>query len=279
MTRSFPRELMLLRNARSVGSRWRQFLQLLGALALVVAVDTALPSYPLKQFYLGAAFGGVVMVMALAIARFDEPRNLGYLCEQFSAENLKDIRGWTVVNSVPFDRFDIDHVVITPAGVLAVETKWHGRWTDESVRKDSVAAALEAARKTRSLLRSEHLHEAASVTPVLMAWGRGIEFPACGAREIDGVIVVDPEHPELWSHRYQAPLVNPDVRARLAAAFTAHSAKVYSRRETNNDSMKRRLWREFLDGVREERTERASRRAHIDSQRGRHARSKVTAGQ
>jgi hypothetical protein len=36
---------------------------------------------------------------------------------------LRD-KGWTIVDNIPFDKFDVDHVAIGPGGVIVLETKW-----------------------------------------------------------------------------------------------------------------------------------------------------------
>jgi hypothetical protein len=78
-----------------------------------------------------------------------------------------------VANRLAFDGFDVDHVAVTPAGVLAVETKWVGSrkggpWLDAHVRQ-----AEGGARKIRSLLRSKR-----SVDPTC----RWCRCWCCGAR-------------------------------------------------------------------------------------------------
>ena len=33
-------------------------------------------------------------------------------------------RGWKVIDNLPFDKFDVDHIAIGPGGVVVLETKW-----------------------------------------------------------------------------------------------------------------------------------------------------------
>jgi hypothetical protein len=73
---------------------------------------------------------------------------------------------------VAFEDVDVDHVAVTPGGVLAVETKWVGnrtvvRWLDHCVWQ-----AGNRAHKIRSLLRSRGRPDL-PVVPVLVVWGPG----------------------------------------------------------------------------------------------------------
>ena len=33
-------------------------------------------------------------------------------------------KGWRVIDNLPFDKFDVDHIAIGPGGVVVLETKW-----------------------------------------------------------------------------------------------------------------------------------------------------------
>ena len=47
-------------------------------------------------------------MIAVSIARSDDPQVRGHLGEQFSVEALRKVRGWLVVDNLPFDRMDVD---------------------------------------------------------------------------------------------------------------------------------------------------------------------------
>jgi hypothetical protein len=85
--------------------------------------------------------------------------------------------GWRIVNNIPFEHCDVDHVAIGPAGVLAIESKWaNSPWqvrddTIETGGRDPLEQAWKGARKIRCLLRGAHIDTA--VIPVLVQWGPG----------------------------------------------------------------------------------------------------------
>ncbi|MDT4973091.1 MAG: hypothetical protein QOG22_3234, partial [Pseudonocardiales bacterium] len=227
---TFAGQQAYLANARSVGQRWRAYLSLVPLPIMVIAVAIVTPSFPFKQFYIGLAVGGLVMMVTISLAGFDSRQMHGHMAETFSLESLRKVSGWTVIENLPFDGVDVDHVVITPSGVLAVETKFFGLVAKGTAYERERAAAArrsasESARKVRSFLRSKKLHELVTVTPVLMVWGPGSPAFSEGHRLVDGVYVVRAEHPQLWSHLFQAPRVSVVDRAQVHTAIDEYLAK------------------------------------------------------
>jgi hypothetical protein len=117
------------------------------------------------------------MVIAVAVARPTDPAVRGQWAEEWSVEALRRVKGWLVTRNLPFERYDVDHVVVTPSTVLAVETKYQGRVSnpgfDRRRHLRELAAAGDAAKKIRFFLRAKQLHQSCSVTPVLIVWGPG----------------------------------------------------------------------------------------------------------
>jgi hypothetical protein len=177
-----------------------------------------------------------------------------------------------VIDNLPFEDVDVDHVVVTPAGVRAVESKHHNAMSQAIFHRD-VAAAYRAARKVRLFLGSKG-HALATVTPVLMVWGPGAHDLPKGFRLIDDVYVVDPVHPELWSYRFAAPLMAPAQRSQVYEVL-ADYAQTRMRHDAdkvdNAGSLRSRIWQEFKAGAGEEREARAARRALVPVDRRRHA--------
>jgi hypothetical protein len=94
------------------------------------------------------------------------------------------------VDDVPFERFNVDHVLVGPSGVFAIETKftasdWSGGANSRFVR-DAVRAADDGARKIRNLLRR---HGRPCVLPVLIAWGPGARGLSISGSAIGDVLV------------------------------------------------------------------------------------------
>lgn len=119
------------------------------------------------------------------------PTLAGEYAETWTAEELAPLRGQgcRVLHHVVVDgRGDVDHVVLGPAGLLVLETKWSSRpWAMHGPEMRAAAAALEQ-RARRTWLQLKR-HGAASALPVLVLWGRaGDALPdeavVCGATTV-----------------------------------------------------------------------------------------------
>lgn len=119
------------------------------------------------------------------------------LAEEFTSDELKSLRstGWRHIDCVEFHRFDVDHVVVGPGGVVVVETKWtnvswpirDGEFVNRYARNAVIQAARNAA-DIRSLLRWNFKIDV-DVIPALMIWGDGRPSLDHPFREQQGVIV------------------------------------------------------------------------------------------
>ncbi len=263
MAMTFARRQAYLSNARAAGLRWRGYLSLAAVIAAALAVGVIGPAIPLKQFYVGVTFGAVVMIMSLAATRFDDPQTNGYYAELATVDSLKKVRDWCVIDNVAFEQVDVDHVVVTPAAVLAVETKWHGRSSSAGHERDRARRDRDAARrgerKISSLMLASGLRDVMPVVPVLVVWGPGSPDLGNGYRLVDGVYVVDGNHPELWSHLFRTACTFRSVRHQIADAIATFALERAEFEATKNGSLRTAMWREFRDGVRAERSRRADR--------------------
>lgn len=94
--------------------------------------------------------GGLICVAAWKVwtgARSAQNYTLGAAGERSVADVLTDLgrMGYTALHDIPTDRGNIDHVLIGPGGVFAIETK---AWTkDETVRKNTITFDGRAVRK------------------------------------------------------------------------------------------------------------------------------------
>ena len=143
--------------AYGAGLRWRPVATVVGELGVAVVVLLLLPAFPFKQLLIGFMLGSITMAVTLSIGQVDDPLVHGRWAEQWSVEALRKVNGWRVIDNVPFDHVDVDHVAVTPCGVLAVETKFHSKLSAglaADVHARDLAAARAAAAKLRLLLRS-----------------------------------------------------------------------------------------------------------------------------
>jgi len=156
------------RKARIAQRRYlREHYRLLAiaAVALLVPVLLAallVPSTAARYFLLGAGLTGTVGVLTVWVQQVTgtAPVMMGDLAEQWTASELRGLRrdGWRLVNQLALRAWDIDHVLIGPGGVLAVETKWSAHpWVldppDDRVRR-AVQQAQANARDLRLWGRS-----------------------------------------------------------------------------------------------------------------------------
>lgn len=265
-------------NAYQLGLRWRDTAKLIAGETAVVLLICLWPGMFLREAFIGFTIGAVAATLAIGVARFDDPQVRGDLAEQWTSESLGKVRGWQVTNSLTFYDGDVDHVAVTPSGVLAVETKYRHRQTDRArlaeQRRNDLAAAGRAARRTENVLRS--LGHSAPVTPVLIVWGKGRAILPEGFKLVGDTYVVDGDHPWMWSHLFNAPTVPLDTRTAITAALTEFQRKQIVYAEQHQTSRSRLCWTEFRAGMREERAEHARRRSQRRNLRRRHQQRTVS---
>ncbi len=179
------------RAAGHLRERWQVWTGLSAlALALGIFAFALAPSPLLKTVSLGMV---VVAVLGLlwsltspgtaTATKTSRPTSapttdLGGDAEQWTAIELRRLRrpGWRVVNQFLDKCGDIDHVLIGPGGVYAVETKWMADRDSVHARQQERRAAGQAQADSRSmnLLRDMRLN-GVRVQPLVVLWGAGIE--------------------------------------------------------------------------------------------------------
>lgn len=103
-----------------------------------------------------------------------------------SAKRRGLIHGW--IDNLEIEGGDVDHLVVAPWGVAAIDSKWHTDTFDQaSIQRDCIRA-LAATRRASLILRSEgHPTEIATVVAI---WGAQQEQVPEEGLERDGVILV-----------------------------------------------------------------------------------------
>jgi hypothetical protein len=100
-------------------------------------------------------------------------RSMGSLAEQWTSELLRKSAGVrAVVPSLKFDGRDIDHVVISGAGIVAVETKWKLNQPDSAELALFAEQAGGMCRTLRLSMRRKELPESLFSAAVVV-WGAG----------------------------------------------------------------------------------------------------------
>jgi hypothetical protein len=161
--------------------------------------------FPNRPFWYGATAVAWVWLAEAAMFHGDRASSvaLGGVAEQWTSAALRKLgRGrWRVIDRVDFEDMDVDHVVIGPAGVLAVETKWSSEWRYEGGKLqfrfgDPIGQARRGARKIRYLLLSYGIH--VDPVPVLCLWGPGLpDFPD-GADWAGDVLLLHGKQAKAW---------------------------------------------------------------------------------
>ncbi len=170
---------MLRREAwRLARKNWKLLsIALLIHVGFVVAIGTlplwttASPTF--AAFVAGCVLGtaptfGYVFVIGQGLAH----RQMGPEAERWTAEELAklDTRKWRVIHDVMLEGENVDHVVVGPGRVYAIESKWT---TGE--RRFLRGAADQAQRRARKLAEELDARGVArKVIPLLVVWGPGI---------------------------------------------------------------------------------------------------------
>lgn len=112
--------------------------------------------------------------------------------EEFTARELRRCsrHGWRSVHNVVLESGDIDHIVVGPGGIVAIETKCpDAGWPwlkGQGIHHPWVRQASRSAMKTNALIR-QHSGLRTEVHPVVVVWARGL---AGEPVEVDGVRVL-----------------------------------------------------------------------------------------
>ena len=197
-------------------TNWHLLLILAVLIAGLCIGEYALPGPPpWHAFVLGVLFtGGVVGEVTLVhIASGTHQRSLGVFGESATAEaacgRWHRLRGWRHVGGLYFHGHgDVDHTLIGPRGVYAIETKWTSeQWSIVDGRlvgpytENVLAQATASAERIRLALNYRRDKLNVNVCPVVFLWGPGSPAIAGGFVDIDGVRVVEGRWARLRHHQ------------------------------------------------------------------------------
>ena len=162
----------------------RVWLQLLGFLALGIALLSAasllIPNLYMRGLALGVGATSLVAMILTWVIQVTgtAPIMMGEQGEQWTASELRKLRrsGWRLVNHVLLKTGDIDHVLVGPGGIFAVETKWSSwDWAPTADDKRLIGSAKQVAASANSLTLWTELRRTGvgRVQPIVFVWGPG----------------------------------------------------------------------------------------------------------
>lgn len=185
------------REARRVWPRLLGFLAVWGVLTVILAGIQRTEF--LKGLFAGFMLGVLgLFAMVFLVATGIAQRQMGGAAEQWTAELLEklDRDRWFVAHDVGFEAMNVDHVLVGPRRVYAVETKWTSWHGDPRFLRGASVCAERGASKLRALLASKGLPR--KVIPLVVVWGPGTEDMQTEPNWKDGVGLVAGVHAKSW---------------------------------------------------------------------------------
>lgn len=151
----------------------------LGSLFVAVTAATFIFRAPRAVvFAVGVLDASLVWMLALVVIEASGATSwrMGSTGEEWTGEELKKLpRGWRYVHALPLHHRDVDHVVVGPSGVFALESKWSSKtWSKDDLKPGGRLQAAgyqarEGARQSRGRLRS--YFRPLDVEAVVVVWG------------------------------------------------------------------------------------------------------------
>jgi hypothetical protein len=200
-SRRQARELHL----RFLRDRWPLLAAIVGLFAIVTGVVAVVVPDWLAPYVIG--FGAASACWYLALMAVQVAGTTSYLVgsqgEEWTSEGLRRLRqrGWHVIEHVPLQYGDIDHVLVGPGGAFAIETKATSRtWNLDAPDRwlvQAIAQCRDRAEDLRRLLGSGIAGLRTAPTPVLVLWGETI-----GERDqFNGVKIVHGPELRNWTEQ------------------------------------------------------------------------------
>ena len=200
--------MRMLRRQAWLAAR-RSWPRLLGFLAVWAVLTVGLSLIQRTDFLRGLFAGFMVgvlglFVMVFLVATGIAQRQMGGAAEQWTAELVDqlDRSRWFVAHDVSFEATNVDHVLVGPRRVYAIETKWTSWQGNPRFLQGARSCAERGARKIRGLLASQGLRR--EVVPLVVVWGPGTEAMQPEAVWEQGVGLVAGVHASSWLNKLRS---------------------------------------------------------------------------
>ncbi len=182
---SWARTKARRRQWQFIRRQWRFFaVTMVCAAAITSLVLAFVHTEFLRGLIVGTSVAGTLSALAMLVMLVTgtAPISMGATAEQWTASELRPLKraGWRVMNHVALRAWDIDHVLVGPGGVIAVETKWSSYGWELDPPDAALARAVDQARaNARSLRLWQGIRSLGieSVSPVVFLWGNNQDDP------------------------------------------------------------------------------------------------------
>jgi hypothetical protein len=144
--------------------------------------------------------------------------------ETLSRELLDATPQWLAVHDLQLEGTTVDHVVVTPLAILAVETAWWGAASEDvhaRRREQAVERARRNAHVVKKLLASRDVGFALPVLPAVLTWGPGAEDTQVGL-----VDVVSGADAGAWTIAHSSGAIDHGVAEQVHAALLRYQARL-----------------------------------------------------
>jgi hypothetical protein len=111
-----------------------------------------------------------------------------------SAKRRGHVLGW--IDNLEVQTGDVDHLVVTRNGLLAIDSKWHSHGISRATIESDSRRALDSARRAESILRA--IKRPAVVQPMAVVWGGDQSKVPVGGRTVDGVLFLAGRELRRW---------------------------------------------------------------------------------
>jgi hypothetical protein len=161
---------------RTARENWRRlavvYVGFVGVMGVMILAMWIWSSQTVAVFFAGMTLGALPLLWLgfLQGAGFSH-RSLGPEAERWTAGLLAklDRRTWRVFHDLPLEHTNVDHVIVGPGRIYAVETKWTSMRPDRQVRQRLGDQARRRARELSAALEQRGCRR--TVTPLLIIWG------------------------------------------------------------------------------------------------------------
>lgn len=174
---------------------------LVGYLLGIVIFNLTMDGY-LQGFMHG--FWTTALLALVLLGFLTATGSMNQVTGSWGEDNTRDILKWAMrrrliygwVDNVEVQGGDVDHLVATSNGWIAIDSKWHSSGLDATVIERDATRALQAARRARLVLRS--LKSADDVRPVAVVWGGNQSDIPEGTQTAHGVDFISGSHLKRW---------------------------------------------------------------------------------